>query len=206
MRLKALMILAIFVSIMMIFNGVYADEAEEAKSDSTIMISGKIENPKDMEIPDDVRAVILWTIPEPPSFYLFGEGEVYADADSFQIELTEKLPRQAWLPSKEGAIAIGTIFLTTNQEIGEEMLRGNFDLASNMIGAADSCGVIFVEGSTEGMGIQWLGQFDSGYTVGTAIDLEDAVFTNMQGFAPMAPNDVTIRIMNMDEFRFVNWF
>jgi hypothetical protein len=207
MKAKVLIFLALFVFIVLFFHSVYAEETVEAESDSTIIISGKIDHPEDMEIPDDARVVIFWTIPEPYSFYLFGEGELYADADSFQIELVEKPPKQVWLPSKEdAAIAIGTIFLTTNQEISEELLRGNFDLAGNMIGAADDYGLIFVEGSMEGVGIDWMEQFDSGYTIGKAVDLEDEVFSNMQGFVPVEPNGVKIRIMDMDEFRFVNWF
>ncbi len=176
---------------------------------SLFSLSGTIHNPNNIEIPDNVQLVVLWSVfmTSPDYIYKYGEGEIDLDAGTFSVKLNEYPPEAAYniLPpdSSEMKLGVGMILMFASDETIPEGKLGE-SIIENLYGVVNDRGIVYKEGELSGRNY-WANDFEDGYSFakGSYRD-EEGVF---DGWQIADKENVQLLITNSPEdFKFPNWF
>ena len=168
-------------------------------------VSGTLNYRKQIQLPENSRVIVLWTVTAvyPDYGYVFGEGTIDFSNNTFDIEFDEPPPFEAlnWLASD--ALGVGTVIITTDQTLESgKILQENFSTA-DIQGASGQYGIIYVNGNFETLEMaDWINKFNQGYSAGKGIEIPNSVF---DGFEPIDPTTIEIIIDDFENIEFVNW-
>jgi hypothetical protein len=164
------------------------------------VIFGTLTNRTANPIPNGTRLLVAWAGGGDPDYtYVFGEGTVRTDTNTFELAFT--IPPTVTALNSSG-LGVGFLFLTINTT-----LQGGSDMEdvpeTEIIGAAEQYAVIYLahEPARVRADREWAGNFHTGYNVGKGIDLP-GIF---DGFEPVNPSSVEIIVDSLNNLTFVNW-
>jgi photosystem II stability/assembly factor-like uncharacterized protein len=167
--------------------------------------SGTLNYRKQIQLPENARIMVLWSVTavDPDYGYVFGEGTMNFNNNSFNLVFDEPPPSEAlnWVGSS--ALGVGIVIITADQTLKSgNKLPESFSTA-DILGAAGQYGIIYVNGSFEMLEKGgWFNEFNQGYSAGKGVDIPDTVF---DGFEPIDPATIKIIIDDLENIEFVNW-
>jgi hypothetical protein len=164
-------------------------------------LSGKIDNPNHIALPNDARLVVAWFVVGAHSGYIYtyGDGTINQTNNTFTVKFTNKPPYEA---RYETGIGIAYIALV-NSVLPKNGLVIDYPLDVKIFGIVDSAAIIYIEDSTRSKPKSWISAFSNGYSFSTAV----FPATGYDYFVPAAPSNITLRIdTTITEFSSVNWY
>jgi hypothetical protein len=163
-----------------------------------LVVSGTIQNNTGAPLPANTRVLVAWGVSSgtPDYSYVFGEGTVDAAAGTFRVQLDQPPPAIAL---NNGQLGVGLVFATTNQTVGDGDGADAIPL-EELIGAAGRYAVIYIADPSI-QNPEWAGSFESGYTVGVGVDVEN----DFDQFQPSSASSMVLIIDDLANIDFVNW-
>jgi len=170
------------------------------------VISGTISNRKQVQIPSNVRVLVVWMVmtTDPDSGYIFGEGKINLESNTFEIILDKEPPVGALNWVNGNGLGVAQIILTTDQTLDEGIVQASdSDILPNILGWSGQHALLYIEEDLSYLDeIQWIDQFPPGYSVGEGIKIPNSTF---DGFRPTDPTDIEIIIDDFENIEFANW-
>jgi hypothetical protein len=169
-------------------------------------VSGTLNYRKQIQVPDNARVVVVWgvTAVSPDYSYVFGEGTIDFENNSFEIEFNGPPPSEAlnWVGSS--ALGVGVLIITTDQTLGTGILLPESFSETDILGASGQYRIIYANGNLETLEklLGWLNAFNQGYSAGKGIEIPNSIF---DGFEPIDPTTIEIIIDDLENIEFVNW-
>lgn len=164
-------------------------------------LSGKIDNPNHIALPNDVRLVVAWFVVGGHSGYIYtyGDGVINQTNNTFTVKFSNKPPYEA-RPNSGSGIAFIALVNSTTPKNG---IVSDLPPGIKLYGVVDSAAVIYIEDSTIFKPTKWISKFSNGYSFSTAV----FPATGYDYFVPAAPSNITLRIdTTITEFSSVNWY
>lgn len=179
--------------------GAACDSGPTEPEPERITLRGPVVNRLGIEIPAGARALIAWTVTTttPDYVYIWGEGRLYNDGTSFQIDL-DGPPPAATLNA--GETGVGLIFLTTNEDVGVGSSPVEIP-SSQILGLAGQYGVIYRASSTNSGGPAWIDDFPVGYAVGVGVETSGT----FDDFAASDADGIELIVDALGNIDVVNW-
>jgi competence protein ComEC len=173
-----------------------------AASELPFTVSGTLDFRKQVELPEDARVIVIWGVSStyPDYDYLFGEGRIDFENNTFEIVFDEAPPDEALNRLDSDALGVGTVMITTDQTLEPGKISMEAFSKVDILGASGQYGVIYREGNFAN--VPWSNEFHQGYGVGKGIDLPDGTFDI---FEPADRTTIEIIIDDIKNIKFVNW-
>lgn len=166
-----------------------------------ITVSGQVEDvPGGTDIDNPAtagqRVVVAWVVSatSPDYTYVFGQGALSSNGESFSVRLDTPPPDSAL---NLGWLGVGLIVAVEGPGFEDGDLVP--DSGEGIIGLAGRHAIIYI--GERGQGPEWTDDFTEGYSVGVGVDLEGT----FDGFAPTEPDDVELIIDDLGNIDIVNW-
>ena len=181
-----------------------AGTAEQAPEPETpqeeFVVSGTIRNETGADL-TGAKVVAWWGVVTGEDYnYFFGEGTVDVQDLTFEMVLSEAPPPEALNRN----LGVAYLLIAKPSATGMEepgVLPEDYDYFENILGGATRHCVIFSTGENVN-GIQWVEEFEPGYSVGKGVEIPDYHF---EGFEPVDPSSVEIVVDDLENLVFVNW-
>ena len=168
-------------------------------------VSGPLNFRKHIQLPENARVLVVWSVTAgyPDYSYVFGEGTIDINNNSFEIEFDKLPPPESLNWYDSGVLGVGTVIITTNQALKTgSMLPESFS-ESDILGASGQYSIIYVNGNFETLGgLNWCNQFNQGYSAGKGIVIPNSAF---DGFEPINQTTIEIIMDDLENILFVNW-
>jgi hypothetical protein len=167
--------------------------------------SGTLNYRKQIQLPENARVMVLWSVTavSPDYGYVFGEGTMDFNNNSFELVFDGPPPSEAlnWVGSS--ALGVGTVIITTDQTLKSGNRLPESFSSTDILGATGQYSIIYVNGSFETLEKGgWFNEFNQGYSAGKGIEIPNTVF---DGFEPIDPTTIEIIIDDFKNIEFVNW-
>jgi hypothetical protein len=185
----------------------------ENPAPALLTVFGTIDNPRGIAIPDGAKVVVLWSVDGSPDYaYIFGEGVLTANKNSFAVSLSEVPPdttlngrRTIEGESSYYRLGVGIVILVhdpnnvlaTSRRVTSELPEG-----VAFLGAVEQQAIIYGLGAARTGSRVWMQDFPSGYSVGQG-EKRPGMHDK---FVPTSPTQLRMRVeTDIREMRFVNW-
>ena len=168
-------------------------------------VSGTLNYQKQITLPENSRVIVIWqvTADDPDYGHVYGEGKIYSENNTFEIEFDSPPPSEALNWSGSSALGVGFVIITTDQSIETGKLTSDAFSTDVILGASGQYALIYVNGKFELMEERyWFTDYIQGYSVGKGVDIPDSVF---DGFEPVDPTAMEIIIDDFEDIEFPNW-
>ena len=177
-----------------------AEQAPELEAPEEFVVSGTIRNETGADL-TGAKVVAWWGVVTGEDYnYFFGEGTVNVEDLTFELVLSEAPPPEAL----NRYLGVAYLLIAKPSATGMEepgILPEDYDYFGNILGGATRHCVIFSTGENVN-GIQWVSEFEPGYSVGKGVEIPDYHF---EGFEPVDPSSVEIVVDDLENLLFVNW-
>lgn len=171
-------------------------------SEESLTVTGATVNRTGGPLPNDVRVLLMWVVTStsPDEVHLLGEGSLEGDGATFRLDLEAAPPTEAL---NFGALGVGVIFATTNQEIETGGTYTDLPIPEEeIVGVAGQHAVIYVgEDLPTEAASDWPGSFPEGYSVGVGVEREG----EFDAFEPTDPSSVELVFDDLESIDIVNW-
>jgi len=178
-----------------------SNSPDKLEKEFQFSVSGNLNNINNAQLSGNIRVVVFWCISagSPDYLYVYGEGTFNTNDMTLEIVFENDPPADAL---NNNAYGVGVIALTTDMNLKEGILPGDYRFEDSIIGAAGQYGVIFIKDHEAAAYREWTDQFQKGYSIGKGVDVPEPQFDS---FEPADPSSVEIIIDDPRNIEFVNW-
>jgi hypothetical protein len=170
-------------------------------NENLFIVSGTISSREETQIPADTRVLVLWSVmtTDPDSGYIFGEGEIDVENNTFQVVFDRDPPVDALNQINGNGFGVAVIMLTTDQSVNEGVVQNSdIEKFDNVFAMSDQYALMYIVGDLSDLfdETHWIYRFPQSYSVGKGIEVSSSSSGDFRPteLRPINPTDIEIII------------